>query len=135
MSVLRPSPSNCQPWNGHVMQRRPVVARLDGAAVAEMGAQVGAEGVLDVDAVVAPPDHEVAAEVVAGDGLAGGEVVGVGDAEPAERDRERVVAHQLSSIPRTRAALWRRNFGHTSSLNPTLGSSEKIRSSERPIGK
>src|ERR1700754_4010810 len=41
---------------------------------------------------------------------------------------------QLSSLS-TRAAFWYRNFGHTSSLNGTLGMSRKIRSSDRPIGK
>ena len=37
--------------------------------------------------------------------------------------------------PRTRAAFWRRNLGHTSSLKGTPGSSAMIRSSDRPIGK
>ena len=40
-----------------------------------------------------------------------------------------------ASSPNTRTAFSRRNFGHTSSLNGTLGSSEKMRSSDRPIGK
>ena len=39
------------------------------------------------------------------------------------------------SSPRTRSALVRRNFGQTSSLKPTEGSSVMIRSNERPIGK
>ena len=42
--------------------------------------------------------------------------------------------HRQSS-PRTRRALVRRNLGHTSSLNPTSGSSVMIRSMDRPIGK
>lgn len=37
--------------------------------------------------------------------------------------------------PRTRAAFWRRNLGHTSSLKGTPGSSAMIRFSDRPIGK
>ena len=36
---------------------------------------------------------------------------------------------------RTRRALSRRNLGQTSSLKPTPGSSRKMRSSERPMGK
>jgi hypothetical protein len=41
---------------------------------------------------------------------------------------------QLSK-PRMRAALPYKNFGHTSSLRSTFGSSRKIRSSDKPIGK
>ena len=57
-----------------------------------------------------------------------------------EGDRERgslelLGRHGHPSRPKTRTAFSRRNLGHTSSLNPTCGSSEKIRSSERPIGK
>src|SRR5262249_56781395 len=40
-----------------------------------------------------------------------------------------------SSILKTCMAFSRRNFGHTWSRNGTSGSSRKIRSSERPIGK
>ena len=39
------------------------------------------------------------------------------------------------SSPSTRIALVRRNFGHTSSLNPTFGMSVMMRSIDSPIGK
>ena len=42
---------------------------------------------------------------------------------------------QEQSIPNTRNAFVRRNFGQTWSLNPTSESSVTIRSSDRPIGK
>jgi len=54
-------------------------------------------------------------------------------AEPAAGAPERQVPG--SSSLKTRTALSRRNFGHTSSRNGTSGSSRKMRSSERPIGK
>ena len=43
--------------------------------------------------------------------------------------------HAMPSSFSTRAALCRRNLGHTSGLNPTAGNSPKMRSSDRPIGK
>ena len=119
------------------VERARDAALLHRAAVAEVGAEVRAEGVLHVEVaeLVAPAD-EVAAEVVHRLRRAGRELVRVADAEPAERDREREArpldgGHSLN----TRSALVRRNFGHTSSLNGTLGSSAKMRSSDRPIGK
>ncbi len=57
----------------------------------------------------------------------GGKRVSTG---PDQGDRRR---HPWSSL-RTRAALPRRNFGHTSSLKPTLGMSVMMRSIDRPIG-
>jgi hypothetical protein len=73
------------------VERAAQLAAVDGAAVAEVGAEVRAEGVLHVDGAVgvAPPD-QVLLPVVERLGLAGGEVLGVADAEPAERDGKRV---------------------------------------------
>ena len=51
----------------------------------------------------------------------------------AARPRRLPHARQRSSL-NTDTAFSRRNFGHTWSRNGTSGSSEKIRSSERPIG-
>ena len=53
----------------------------------------------------------------------------------AGRPSEVVAAQAHGWSFSTLAALSRRNFGHTSSLNPTFGISVMIRSSDRPIGK
>src|SRR3546814_320125 len=111
---------------------------LDRAAMTQVRAKVRAERVVDVEVagLVAPGD-EVAVEVVDGPGCAGGEVLRVADREPAVGDRERGAGSGHRQLPsrNTRSAFSRRNFGHTSSFRATCGSSEKIRSSDKPIGK
>jgi hypothetical protein len=84
------------------VERADDLAVVDGAAVAQVGAEMGAEGVVDVHlaALVAPAD-QVAGEVVERLGLTGREVLGVADAEPAERDGEGV-AMLHRSCPRGR---------------------------------
>src|SRR5918995_7001806 len=80
------------------VERADDLAAVDRGAVAEVGTEVGAEGVLDVsDALGVTPSHQVAAEVVERFGLRG-EVLGVPDAEPPERDGEGVaMLHGCSS--------------------------------------
>ena len=80
-----PSPSNFQPWNGHVQQ-----VAVDGAAVREVRAEVRAERVLEVErAGEVAPEDELAVPVLDRGHLAGREVVGERDLVPAEGDRER----------------------------------------------
>ncbi len=50
------------------------------------------------------------------------------------RDTALCTSAELYSL-NTRFAFSRKNFGQTSSLKPTWGISEKIRSSDRPMGK
>ena len=54
---------------------------------------------------------------------------------PARPPIRRRHGGERQESPSTRRALARRNFGQTSSLNPTAGISVMMRSSERPIGK
>ena len=88
MFVHAPSPSKRQPWNGHCEL---VVA--DGAAVREVRAEVRAERVLEVEvAGRVAPEHELPAPVLERGHLAGREVVGERDLEPAEGGGEREAA-------------------------------------------
>src|SRR5262249_5337759 len=68
-----------------------LVAVHDLAAVPEVPAEVRAEGVVEVgDPVLVPPQHQVPAEVEAGQDLPRCQLIGPRDLEPAERDVERV---------------------------------------------
>ena len=86
-------------------------------AVAEVGAEVRAVGLVAVQrAVAVPPEDQLGAEVAPGDDLARRDLVGLGDLEPAERQGEReAVAHDVQSTEsqfsaltgvRTQAARW-----------------------------
>jgi hypothetical protein len=76
---------------GPVVQGADDPVAVDRAAVTEVGAEVGTEGVHHVGGpgVVSPGD-QVAPEVVAGNRLAGRQLVGPGDLEPPERHGHRV---------------------------------------------
>ena len=72
------------------VERADDLAALHRAAVAEVGAEVRAERVLHVQlGRLVAPRHEVPVEVEERLRLAGGEVLRVADAEPAEGHRER----------------------------------------------
>jgi hypothetical protein len=64
------------------------------AAVAEMGADVGAEGLERADlSILAAEQHDVAAEEVDGFHLSPGQLVGIADVEPAVGGAERESGH------------------------------------------
>jgi len=67
--------------------------------------------------------------LVRGEPKAGGET-----ARGAHLVARRVLSATRQSL-KTRSALPRKNFGHTSSLNGTCGISLKMRSSDSPMGK
>ena len=88
--------------DGHVATGAVPGPAVEGAAeaavgqrpVPEVGPEVRAVGLVGVQRPVAvPPEHELGAEVAAGDDLARRDLVGLGDLEPAERQGERKAAH------------------------------------------
>ena len=88
MFVHAPVPSYLQPWNGHTH-----LVAVHRAADADVRAEVRAVRVLEVElARLVAPQHEVAGPVAQRGHLAGREVLGERDLEPAERDREREAA-------------------------------------------
>ena len=136
MSVFVPSPSNFHPWNGHTISQPSTVPPWPRWAPR---CGQNASWTWSTSGLVAPGD-EVPVEVVDRLRLTDGELLRIADAEPSEGDGERrslelLCAHGQPSSLNTRRAFSRRNFGQTSSFRPTLGSSEKIRSSDSPIGK
>ena len=75
------------------VERADQLAAVDVAAVAEVGTEVRAVGVVEVGgALVVAPQHEVAAEVVAGEHVARLELARPRHLEPPERDVEGVAA-------------------------------------------
>jgi len=94
------------------VERAHDVAVPDGAAVAEVGAEVRAERIHDMRITLrVTPTDEVTAPVVQRPRRRR-ELVGIPDAEPAERDGEGKAVFSHQSLNTLVAFSWR-NFGHT----------------------